>query len=171
MACHLTCQLWFGSILDYGCGRGTDVTHYRQRGLHADGYDPYPPFGWADKPTAADRYDLVTLVFVLNVLPDPWERVRVFKQAATYLRPGGHMLVVTRSPREIQTRAADAGWVRHNDGYWSSERQRTFQRGISEAEIERLARRADLSAAAAAEQHLLRFVPAACQLLLTRTPA
>jgi SAM-dependent methyltransferase len=162
-------KLSVGSILDYGCGRGTDVIHYRQRGLHADGYDPYPPFGWAAKPTAAG-YDLVTLVFVLNVLPDPWERVRVIKQAATYLRPGGYMLVVTRSPRDIQTRAAQAGWIPHNDGYWSSERQRTFQHGISEAEIDRLARRAGLSAAAAAEQHLLRPVPAACQLLLTGTP-
>jgi hypothetical protein len=161
-------KLSVGSILDYGCGRGTDVIHYRQGGLHADGYDPYPPFGWAHRPTAIAGYDLVTLVFVLNVLPDPWERVRVLTQAARYLRPGGHMLVVTRSPREIQTRAAQAGWVRHNDGYWSSERQRTFQRGISEAEIERLAGRANLSVAAR-EQHLLRPVPAACQLLLART--
>jgi hypothetical protein len=108
------------------------------------------------------------LVFVLNVLPDPWERVRVLKQAAKYLARGGHMLVVTRSPREIQTRATQAGWIRHNDGYWSSVRQRTFQRGISEAEIERLAVRANLSVAPI-EQHLLRPVTAACQLLLTRT--
>jgi Methyltransferase domain len=85
------------SILDYGCGRGLDVAHYRKGGLHADGHDPYPPFGWAQKPTATAGYDLVTLVFVLNVLPDPWERVQVLKQAANYLRPGGHMLVVTRS--------------------------------------------------------------------------
>jgi SAM-dependent methyltransferase len=113
-------KLSVGSILDYGCGRGTDVIHYRQGGLHADGYDPYPPFGWAHKPTATAGYDLVTLAFVLNVLPDPWERVRVLKQAATYLRQGGHMLVVTRSPREIQTHAAHAGWVPHNDGYSST---------------------------------------------------
>jgi hypothetical protein len=162
-------KLSVGSVLDYGCGRGTDVAHYRKAGLRADGYDPYPPFGWARQPTTAG-YDLVTLVFVLNVLPDPRQRVRVLKQAGTYLRPGGHMLVVTRSPRDIQTRAAQAGWGRHNDGYWSSQRKQTFQRGISQAEIERLARRAELNPAAAAEQHLLRPVPAACQLLLTKAP-
>jgi len=164
-------KLSVGSVLDYGCGRGTDVAHYRKAGLRADGYDPYLPFGWARQPTPRAGYDLVTLVFVLNVLPDPWERVRVLKQAATYLRPGGHMLVVTRSARDIQTRAAQAGWVRHNDGYWSSQRKHTFQRGISEAETERLARRPGLSPAPAAEQDLLRPVPAACQLLLTKTPA
>lgn len=83
---------------------------------------------------------------------------------------GVDVLVVTRSPGDIQNRASQATWVRHNDGYWSSQRKRTFQRGISEAEIERLARRAGMSATAAAEQHLLRPVPAACQLLLTGTP-
>src|SRR6266498_598075 len=36
-------KLSVGPILDYGCGRGTDVIHYRQEGLRADGYDPYPP--------------------------------------------------------------------------------------------------------------------------------
>ena len=164
-------KLSVGSILDYGCGRGADIAHYRKAGLRADGYDPYPAFGWARQPTLTVGYDLVTLVFVLNVLPNPWERVLVLRQAATHLRPGGHMLVVTRSPRDIQTRAAQAGWSRHNDGYWSSQRKQTFQRGISEAEIEWLAGRVGLSAAAAAEQNLLRPIPAACQLLLTRAPA
>jgi hypothetical protein len=162
-------KLSVSSILDYGCGRGTDVAHYRKAGLRADGYDPYPAFGWARQPTPTARYDLVTLVFVLNVLPDPWQRVRVLKQAATGVHSGGRMLVVTRSPRDIETRAAQTRWVHHNDGYWSSERKQTFQRGISEAEIEQLARRAGLSPAAPAEQHLLRPVRAACQLLLTKT--
>ena len=160
-------KLSVGSVLDYGCGRGTDIVSYRQAGLHSDGYDPHPAFGWAHQPTAT--YDLITLVFVLNVLPDPWERVRVIKQAAVHLRPGGHMLVVTRSPHDIEARAARAGWARHNDGYWSSKRKQTFQRGISEGEIERLAKRADLSVAAG--QNRMRPVPAACQLLLTKTPA
>ncbi len=162
----LAAKLSVSSILDYGCGHGTDVAHYRKAGLDADGYDPYPPFGWAHKPTPTAGYDLVTLIFVLNVLPDPWQRVQVLKQATTYLRPGGRMLVVTRSPHDIQTRAAQANWPHHNDGYWSSQQKQTFQRGISEAEIERLASRASLSPAAAAEQQL-RPVPAACQLLLT----
>jgi hypothetical protein len=164
-------KLSVGSVFDYGCGRGADVIRYRKAGLRADGYDPYPPFGWARQPTPTAGYDLVTMIFVLNVLPDPWERVQVLEQAARLLGRRGHMLVVTRSPRDIQTRAAQARWASHNDGYWSSEPKQTFQRGISEAEIEQLARRADLSVAAPEEQRLLRPVPAACQLLLTRTPA
>jgi hypothetical protein len=109
------------------------------------------------------------LVFVLNVIPDPWQRVQAVKQAATHLRQGGHMLIVTRAPKDVEARAARAGWARHNDGYWSSDRKKTFQRGISEAEIERLARRASLSVAA--EQSLLPPILSACQLLLTTTPA
>jgi Methyltransferase domain len=160
-------KLLIRSILDYGCGRGSDVAHYRQVGLAAEGYDPHPAFGWARQP--AGRYDLITLVFVLNVIPDPWQRVQAVKQAAEHLRQGGHMLIVTRTPKDIETRAARAGWTRHNDGYWSSNRKKTFQRGISEVEIERLARRAKLSVAA--EQSLLPPIPSACQVLLTSTPA
>jgi SAM-dependent methyltransferase len=165
---RLVPKLSVGSILDYGCGRGADVAHYRQASLRADGYDPYPPFGWAQQPTSTEGYDLVTVVFVLNVLPDPWQRVQTLKRAASYLRPGGHLLVVTRSPHDIHTRAARAGWQRHNDGYWSSQRRQTFQRGIAEQEIARLAIRAGLHPAEAAEQGLLRPVQAACQLLLTK---
>jgi hypothetical protein len=31
------------SILDYGCGYGSDVGFYRANGYHAIGYDCYPP--------------------------------------------------------------------------------------------------------------------------------
>ena len=39
-----------GDLLDYGCGTGADVTYYRNQGLDAEGYDPHPPFGYADLP-------------------------------------------------------------------------------------------------------------------------
>ncbi|MEV7617566.1 hypothetical protein [Streptomyces sp. NPDC089799] len=76
----------------------------------------------------------MTQAFVLNVLPNPWERVRALKDAASFVRPGGHLLVVTRSPEEITKAAAAGGWARHHDGFWSSEGKGTFQRGISAEE-------------------------------------
>ncbi|MEU9254481.1 methyltransferase domain-containing protein [Streptomyces sp. NPDC048270] len=140
---HLTGALGIRTVLDHGCGRGADVAHYRAAGLDADGYDPHEGFGWP----RPDRqgYDLVTQMFVLNVLPDPWARIRALQDAAGFVRPGGHMVIVTRSPEEIMKAAAGGSWTAHHDGYWSSEGKGTFQRGISATETTALARRAGLA--------------------------
>lgn len=130
------------SVLDHGCGRGADVALYRSLGLDAEGYDPHDGFGW---PRPRRRgYDLVTSMFVLNVLPDPWQRIQALRDAASFVRPGGHVVVVTRSPEEITAFAAGHGWTAHHDGFWSSRSRGTFQRGISAPEIVALARRAGL---------------------------
>ena len=121
------------SVLDYGCGRGADVEFYRRIGLVADGYDPHPSFGWHAQPRGT--YDLITVIFVLNVLPDPWQRVKVLRNASEHLAQNGSMLVVCRSPSSIEHIAGSRRWPRHNDGYWSSERKGTFQRGISSQEL------------------------------------
>lgn len=157
-------RLGVGTLLDHGCGRGSDVNYYRSRGLDADGYDPHPGFQWTKNPERT--YDLVTQVFVLNVLPDPWQRILALRHAAQFLRPGGHLLAVTRSPADIQARAAAAEWPIHHDGYWSSESKGTFQKGISSEEIIALACLAGLEPATM--QDLLIPVQAACQVLLVK---
>ncbi|MFF3087619.1 methyltransferase domain-containing protein [Streptomyces nojiriensis] len=139
---HLTGPLGVRTVLDHGCGRGSDVAHYRTAGLDADGYDPHEGFGWP-RPER-EGYDLVTQMFVLNVLPDPGARIRALQDAAAFVRPGGHVVVVTRSPEEITKAAADGSWTAHHDGYWSSKGKGTFQRGISAAETTALARHAGL---------------------------
>lgn len=145
---HLTGPLGVRTVLDHGCGRGADVAHYRAAGLDADGYDPHEGFGWP-RPDQ-DGYDLVTQMFVLNVLPDPGARIRALQDAAAFVRPGGHVVVVTRSPDEIAKAAAGGSWTAHHDGYWSSEGKGTFQRGVSAAETTALARHAGLAPAAGA---------------------
>ncbi|MGH3755944.1 MAG: methyltransferase domain-containing protein, partial [Pseudonocardiaceae bacterium] len=128
------------SVLDHGCGRGADVRFYRDRGLDAEGWDPHSGFGWQQEPQR--QFDLVTSVFV--VLPNPWERIKALQHAARFMRPGGRLLVVTRSPHDIDRRAAVASWTPYHDGYWSSEGKRTFQRGIRAEEIAVLGQRAGL---------------------------
>ncbi|KMO96015.1 methyltransferase domain-containing protein [Streptomyces roseus] len=145
---HLTGPLGVRTVLDHGCGRGADVAHYRAAGLDTDGYDPHEGFGWP-RPER-DGYDLVTQMFVLNVLPDPGARIRALQDAAAFVRPGGHVVVVTRSPEEITKAAAGGSWTAHNDGYWSSEGKGTFQRGISATETTALARHAGLAPATGA---------------------
>ncbi|KOV22523.1 hypothetical protein ADK90_10820 [Streptomyces sp. XY413] len=145
---HLTGPLGIRTVLDHGCGRGADVAHYRAAGLDADGYDPHEGFGWP-RPER-EGYDLVTQMFVLNVLPDPGARIRALQDAAAFVRPGGHVVVVTRSPEEITKAAAGGSWTTHHDGYWSSEGKGTFQRGVSAAETTALARHAGLAPAVGA---------------------
>jgi Methyltransferase domain/Endonuclease/Exonuclease/phosphatase family len=157
-------RLGIASVLDHGCGRGSDVDHYRAAGLDADGWDPHPGFGQTAEPDR--QYDLVANVFVLNVLPDPWERIRALQHAARFVRPGGYLFVVTRSPADIDPRAASANWPAHHDGYWSSEVKGTFQKGMPTEEIIALGRRARLRPAA--EQALLAGSPAAGQALLVK---
>jgi endonuclease/exonuclease/phosphatase family metal-dependent hydrolase len=151
-------------VLDHGCGRGADVAHYRACGLEADGWDPHPGFGFCAQPSRT--YDLVTSVFVLNVLPNPWQRIQALQHAASFVRPGGWLLVVTRSPADIGLRAKTGGWNVHHDGYWSSEAKETFQKGISAEEIIGLARHAGMDPAA--DQDLLLLLRAACVVLLVK---
>ncbi|MGW8356518.1 methyltransferase domain-containing protein [Streptomyces wedmorensis] len=139
---HLTMPLGVRTVLDHGCGRGADVAHYRAAGLEAAGFDPHTAFGWP-RP-AHTEFDLVTSMFVLNVLPNPWQRIQALKDAASFTRPGGHLVVVTRSPDEIAKAAADGSWPTHHDGFWSSESKATFQRGINPSEIKALAHQAGL---------------------------
>lgn len=121
------------AILDYGCGYGADVAFYRAKGLSAAGYDPHSGFGWTDKPDGL--FDLVTLIFILNVLPNPAERLACLAVAASYLKPGGRLVVVARSPEEIRREASTKCWSRHHDGFWSHPGRGTFQKGMGRKEI------------------------------------
>jgi len=103
---------------------------------------------------------------VLNVLPDPWKRIQAIQHAARFVRPGGHLFVVTRSPADVDPRAVSANWPAHHDGYWSSEAKATFQKGVPTEEIIALGRRAGLRPTA--EQILLASSPAVGQALLVK---
>lgn len=64
------------SVLDYGCGRGQDVSRLVQMGLNVEGWDPfYAP----ETPLAAS--DLVFLNYVLNVIEDKVERRATLEKA------------------------------------------------------------------------------------------
>jgi len=121
------------SLLDYGCGWGKDVEFYRHQGFDADGYDPEPKFGFKKLPERL--YDLVCLVFVVNVLPSVDDRLDAVRAAAKFVRPGGYLLIAARSPRAVEYESRKGEWSRIGDGYVSSNAKGTFQKGISETEI------------------------------------
>jgi hypothetical protein len=121
------------SVLDYGCGRGADVDYYRRLGIDAEGYDPHAPFGFAEPPSALFR--VVTLVFVLNVLPTIEARLEAIRGAVAQLAPEGVLIVVTRSAAAVRNEATRRNWRAWGDGFISHEGRGTFQHGMDTPEI------------------------------------
>ena len=64
------------TVLDYGCGRGEDVSLLRKDGLKAEGWDPhFRPEG------PLEPADVVNLGYVLNVIENPAERTETLRKA------------------------------------------------------------------------------------------
>ena len=123
----------FDTVLDWGCGRGRDVLFYQERGLDVDGYDVYAGFGRSKFPTR--KYDLVTVIFVVNILPSLGERLGVLRKAASFVQPGGYLVVTARSPQTIAREVSAKKWPKYNDGYISHQGRGTFQKGIDAKEL------------------------------------
>ena len=121
------------AVLDYGCGRGADVEYFRSLGIDAVGYDPHVPFGFAESPTGL--FMVVTLIFVLNVLPTVEARLEVMRGAAARLAPDGVLIVATRSSAAVRSEAARSGWRAWGDGFVSHEGRGTFQHGMDTEEL------------------------------------
>jgi hypothetical protein len=63
-------------VLDYGCGRGTDIRLLQKAGIPASGWDPHFRPDDPLQPT-----DCVNLDYVLNVIEDPAERAATLHNA------------------------------------------------------------------------------------------
>lgn len=141
----------FQSVFDFGCGNSVDAEYYQKRGLFAMGYDSDPKFHHFKKPNK--KFDLVMMIFVLNVLQTKELRLKALSEAKEYIKNEGSLLVVTRSPRDVRSKADH--WEKWGDGYISRkcEKQKddsgkikaTFQRGMSKKEIVELAKEVGLS--------------------------
>lgn len=130
------------SILDFGCGHGRDVAFFRGLGYLADGYDPHAPFGYSVRPDR--QYDLVMLVFVLNVLESALDRLCAIREASRHLADRGRLLIVTRSAKQIGREAEARAWPAHGDGFLSNPQRGMFQHGLSQTELEALVETAGL---------------------------
>ena len=124
------------SILDFGCGRGRDVAHYRELGFAAEGYDTHTPHGFFALPR--HRFDLVCMTYVLNTLPHPGLRLEAVQSAARMVRSGGHLVVSTRLPQDILYDSHMRRWEVYNDGYCTSRLRGTFVKGMSREEVSSL---------------------------------
>lgn len=126
-------ELGVKSILDFGCAYGADEEFYRENGLLANGFDIEPRFGRAQISDAV--FDLVTVVYVVNVLPTLDDRFAAVRAAAERVKPGGYILLVARSDSAIAREAQRRHWEPFNDGWISNPDRGTFQKGIRHSEL------------------------------------
>ena len=76
-------------VLDYGCGRGDFVEYLKNKGIDADGYDPYSK-GYSQYPTK--KYDLVTMIEVIEHTCDPYKEI---DEIRGLLKPKGLVFIET----------------------------------------------------------------------------
>ena len=125
----------YSSILDFGCGHGKDCQAYTDAGMSVEGYDKFykPAF-----PDIKSNFDIVALTYVLNVIPDKLERLLVLELAFFYVKPGGYLVVTTRTDHDIGRQAQKNNWDSFEDGYCSSMNRKTFQKGFKYDELKEL---------------------------------
>lgn len=76
---------------------------------------------------------VVTLIFVLNVLPTVEDRRKAMRAAVAHLAPEGVLIVAARSTAHIRREATRNGWRACSDGFVSH--AGTFQHGMDKEEI------------------------------------
>lgn len=80
--------------LDYGCGRGTDADL-----LGMDKFDPNwigPDIQPIENRNTSEGYDIITNIYVLNVIREPEDRIKVLKEIQNLLSEHGVAFVAVR---------------------------------------------------------------------------
>jgi DNA phosphorothioation-associated putative methyltransferase len=89
-------KLSSGRILDFGCGRGDDVTRLQAQGLDIEGYDPNHCQSKLDN----GYYDVITCNYVLNVIESEEVRASVLNTIKSLLTYNGVAYITVRDDRE-----------------------------------------------------------------------
>lgn len=99
-----------GRVLDFGCGRGYDVDKLHSvHGMDAYGYDPHYAPNMPKGP-----FDTVTMIYVLNTIPDVTTRMNAIQDALAQLKVGGILYMAIRTDKKALT-----GWKRN--GTWQGD--------------------------------------------------
>lgn len=113
------------TIFDYGCGHGMDVEALQSLGYTAYGWDP------AFRPNEAKaESDVVNLGYVLNVIENPDERIRVLRDAFQFAR---RLIMISTMVAGQET---DSHTRPYGDGFLT--KTNTFQKFYAPGELESL---------------------------------
>lgn len=110
------------SLLDYGCGRGGDVTRLSRAGVQCAGWDPHHRPDGSLEPS-----DVVNLGYVVNVIEDPNERKATVRRAWSLARS---VLIVSA---RLTSDSRDLEGVPFRDGLRTS--TGTFQKLYTQDEL------------------------------------
>jgi len=110
------------TVLDYGCGKGDDLRGLSSRGVECWGWDPI----YSPDSTIQDA-DVVNLGYVVNVIENIDERVRVLRKAWEHARK--LLIVSARLSHEVKSN----DFRPHGDGFLTT--RGTFQKFYSQQEL------------------------------------
>jgi len=82
-----------GCVLDFGCGKSEDVRRLRTFGIDAVGWDPVH---CCDDGVFWDTYDVITCIYVLNVIKDEEDRLEALERIRVLLKDNGVAYIVVR---------------------------------------------------------------------------
>jgi hypothetical protein len=120
------------SWLDFGCGKGTDVQYLNQLGFNATGYDPNHN-QFSNPCVLASKYDVVSSIYVLNVIEFEKDRVDFWDTVAECASRNGHVYVASRTPKEIASSLGVSEKIARQGAVTS---RRTYQRGWTHGDLE-----------------------------------
>ena len=131
-----------GSMLDFGAGKSIDSECWKKEtGCNEQAYDEYEQPGFPGRGIRPDRqFELVTVIFVLNVVETDEERIAILNDAMHYVMPDGYIFIATRSKKDIANAVKKGkNWTKLPSGaYVSDPRKKTIQCGVDDQDIQSL---------------------------------
>jgi hypothetical protein len=138
-----------GSMLDFGAGKSIDSECWKKEtGCNEQAYDEYEQPGFPGRGIRPDRqFELVTVIFVLNVKETEEERIEILNDAMQYVMPDGYIFIATRSKKDIANAVKKGkNWTKLPSGaYVSDPRKKTIQCGVDDQDIQNLILKSDYS--------------------------
>ena len=141
------------SMLDFGAGKSIDHECWaKETGAFSQAYDQFEQPNFPRRGVRPKRqFELVTAIFVLNVVSTDRERIEIINDAMQYVAPNGYLFIATRSKKEIERariRSEKKGNVWHkleSGAFVSDPRKNTIQFGVDKHDIQNLALKSNYS--------------------------
>ena len=135
-------NITLGSMLDFGAGKSIDMKYWIEKtGAIAQAYDQFEQPQFPGRGSRPDRkFELVTVIFVLNVVETDEERIAILNDAMQYVMPDGYIFIATRNKKDIANAAKNGkNWTKLPSGaYVSDPRKKTIQCGVDDQDIQSL---------------------------------